>query len=191
MDAMLENGPSFIRNIPLILKKWIPNDNLLKDDVCNVPVWVNFHDVPITAFSVDGLSAIATKHGCKVFGHVMYEEFEVGFKPIKQVNQPVSKKNDLAEQGVNSDVVSSAIGTSSKAFGSPITSPLAERINDLERQMLDVELVLMDDDGKPLKKGFMASMSSKVDNNSKSGSGVGSKSLHEQWRETYNEDPYD
>ncbi|GJT75137.1 hypothetical protein Tco_1041862 [Tanacetum coccineum] len=61
MDAMLENGPWFICNIPLILKKWTPNANLLEDDVCNVPVWVNFHDVPITAFSVDELSAIATK----------------------------------------------------------------------------------------------------------------------------------
>nr|GFA39978.1 hypothetical protein [Tanacetum cinerariifolium] len=32
LDAMLENGPWFIRNNPLILKKWIPDDNLLKED---------------------------------------------------------------------------------------------------------------------------------------------------------------
>ncbi|GJT97913.1 retrotransposon protein, putative, ty1-copia subclass [Tanacetum coccineum] len=38
LDAMLENGPWFIRNSPLILKKWNPNVNLLKEDVGNVPV---------------------------------------------------------------------------------------------------------------------------------------------------------
>ncbi|GKD26965.1 hypothetical protein Tco_1233179, partial [Tanacetum coccineum] len=38
------------------------------------------------------------------------------------------------------------------AFGSPNTTPLATRINDLKRKMLDGKLVLVDDDGKPLKK---------------------------------------
>ncbi|GJW67516.1 hypothetical protein Tco_0121940 [Tanacetum coccineum] len=38
LDAMLENGPWFIRNNPLILKKWHPDENLLKEDVSTVPV---------------------------------------------------------------------------------------------------------------------------------------------------------
>nr|GEZ27501.1 hypothetical protein [Tanacetum cinerariifolium] len=33
LDAMLENGSWFIRNNPLILKKWYPDVNLLKEDV--------------------------------------------------------------------------------------------------------------------------------------------------------------
>ncbi|GKC02506.1 hypothetical protein Tco_0994116, partial [Tanacetum coccineum] len=37
--------------------------NILKEDVGNVPIWVKRHDVPITAFSEDGLSVIATKLG--------------------------------------------------------------------------------------------------------------------------------
>ncbi|GKB00943.1 reverse transcriptase domain-containing protein [Tanacetum coccineum] len=37
LDAMLENGPWFILNNPLILKKWHPDENLLKEDVSNVP----------------------------------------------------------------------------------------------------------------------------------------------------------
>ncbi|GJZ71260.1 putative reverse transcriptase domain-containing protein, partial [Tanacetum coccineum] len=61
LDAMLENGPWFIRNNPLFLKKWNPDMNLSKEDVGNVPVWVKLHCVPVTAFSDDGLSAIATK----------------------------------------------------------------------------------------------------------------------------------
>ncbi|GJZ34143.1 beta-caryophyllene synthase, partial [Tanacetum coccineum] len=63
LDAMLENGPWFIRNNPLILKKWHPDENLLKEDVSTVLVWVKLHGVPVTAFSKDGLSAIATKLG--------------------------------------------------------------------------------------------------------------------------------
>ncbi|GJX06133.1 RNA-directed DNA polymerase, eukaryota, reverse transcriptase zinc-binding domain protein [Tanacetum coccineum] len=63
LDAMLENGPWFIRNNPLILKKWHPDENLLKEDVITVPVWVKLHGVPITAIREDGLSAIATKLG--------------------------------------------------------------------------------------------------------------------------------
>ncbi|GJS37295.1 cytokinin dehydrogenase 3-like protein [Tanacetum coccineum] len=57
------NGPWFIRNNLLILKKWHPDENLLKEDVSTIPVWVKLHDVPVTAFNEDGLSAIATKLG--------------------------------------------------------------------------------------------------------------------------------
>nr|GEV40137.1 hypothetical protein [Tanacetum cinerariifolium] len=61
LNAMLENGPWFILNNPLILKKWHPDVNLLKEDVGTIPVWVKFHGVHVTAFSEDGLSVIATK----------------------------------------------------------------------------------------------------------------------------------
>nr|GEV02507.1 hypothetical protein [Tanacetum cinerariifolium] len=37
------------------------DENLLKEDVSIVPVWVKLHGVPVTAFSEDDLSAIATK----------------------------------------------------------------------------------------------------------------------------------
>nr|GEV27691.1 hypothetical protein [Tanacetum cinerariifolium] len=55
------NGPWFIRNHPLILRKWNPDDNLLKEDDGNVSVWVKLHGVHVMAFSKDGLSAIGTK----------------------------------------------------------------------------------------------------------------------------------
>nr|GEX63374.1 hypothetical protein [Tanacetum cinerariifolium] len=43
LDAMLENGPWFIRNNPFILKKWHPDENLLKEDISTVPVLVKLH----------------------------------------------------------------------------------------------------------------------------------------------------
>ncbi|GJR12283.1 retrovirus-related pol polyprotein from transposon TNT 1-94 [Tanacetum coccineum] len=50
-------------NNSLILKKWHPNENLLKEDVSTVPVWVKLHGVPVTPFRKDSLSAIASKLG--------------------------------------------------------------------------------------------------------------------------------
>ncbi|GKA81269.1 zinc finger, CCHC-type containing protein [Tanacetum coccineum] len=61
LDAMMENGHWFIRNNTFIMKKWNPDVNLQKEDVDNVPIWVKFLGVPMTAFSEDGLSIIATK----------------------------------------------------------------------------------------------------------------------------------
>nr|GEW51999.1 hypothetical protein [Tanacetum cinerariifolium]GFA09553.1 hypothetical protein [Tanacetum cinerariifolium]GFA09593.1 hypothetical protein [Tanacetum cinerariifolium] len=58
LDAMLENGPWFIRNNPLILKKWHPDETLLKEDVSTILVWVKLHGIPVTAFNKDGVSAI-------------------------------------------------------------------------------------------------------------------------------------
>ncbi|GJR16712.1 hypothetical protein Tco_0965239 [Tanacetum coccineum] len=119
----------------------------------------------------------------------------------------------VGSEGANSNVVSSAHSTSSEAFGSPTTTHLAAMINDVERKMLDGKLVLLDDDRKPLTPkvdnpanadneyevdelfnetaSFFASTSFEVNKSSKSGSGVGNKSLYEQWKETYIEDPYD
>ncbi|GKE59245.1 putative reverse transcriptase domain-containing protein, partial [Tanacetum coccineum] len=61
LDTMHENDPWFIRNNPLILKKWHPDENLLKEDVSTVLVWVKLHGVSVMAFREDGLSAISTK----------------------------------------------------------------------------------------------------------------------------------
>ncbi|GJX15804.1 putative RNA-directed DNA polymerase [Tanacetum coccineum] len=109
--SMLENGPWFICNNLRILKKWNPDVNLLKEDVVNVSVWVKLHGVPVTAFSEDGLSAIATKlDECpKKIGSDVAKNLKnpsqasrgvsvgpkLGFKPVKQVYTPVSKKNNV------------------------------------------------------------------------------------------------
>nr|GEX90410.1 dual specificity protein kinase splA [Tanacetum cinerariifolium] len=75
LNSMLENGSWFICNHPLILRKWNPDVDLLKEDVGNVPVWVKLHGVPVTTFIEDGLSAIATKLVCKT------RTFALGDKP--------------------------------------------------------------------------------------------------------------
>ncbi|GJY73629.1 stigma-specific STIG1 family protein, partial [Tanacetum coccineum] len=71
LDSMLKNGPWFIRNNPLILKKWNPDVNLMKEDTVNIPVWVKLHGLPATVFTKDGLSAVATDIGT----HLMLDSY--------------------------------------------------------------------------------------------------------------------
>nr|GEZ01074.1 hypothetical protein [Tanacetum cinerariifolium] len=95
--------------------KWHPDVNLLKEDVGIVTVWVKLHGVPVTTFSEDSLSVIATKVGkatilvtfvlsmsenlldvpivryLAIFKRNVPRMQKMGFKP-KQVYQPVSKK---------------------------------------------------------------------------------------------------
>nr|GEW40736.1 hypothetical protein [Tanacetum cinerariifolium] len=68
-DSMLENDSWFIRNNPLILKKWNPDVNLIKKDVGDVSVWVKLYGVYVIAFNEDGLSVIATKLGTPLMFH--------------------------------------------------------------------------------------------------------------------------
>nr|GFA49541.1 hypothetical protein [Tanacetum cinerariifolium] len=63
VDDVLENGPRMIRTIPIILKKWTTFTSLRKEVLTRVLFWVKLRGVPMKAFTVDGLSAIATKIG--------------------------------------------------------------------------------------------------------------------------------
>lgn len=63
INAVLEEGPWLIRNVPIFLNIWNLSVVLKKDEVTKVAVWVKIHNVPIVAYTDDGLSMIATKIG--------------------------------------------------------------------------------------------------------------------------------
>lgn len=50
-------------NRPLVLKKWHPNFDLLKEDLRSVPLWVKLHGVPLEYWTPVGLSHIASAVG--------------------------------------------------------------------------------------------------------------------------------
>ncbi|GKB55676.1 hypothetical protein Tco_0911862 [Tanacetum coccineum] len=56
-----------------VVANYHPDENLLKEDVSTVPVWVKLHGVHVTAFSKDDLSAIATILGRSSYARVMIE----------------------------------------------------------------------------------------------------------------------
>ncbi|KAF5781988.1 putative transcription factor interactor and regulator CCHC(Zn) family [Helianthus annuus] len=66
MDAVLEGGPWMIRNKPMFLNIWSPTNTLKKEESKKVAVWVKLHDVPLVAYSDDGLSMLASKIGSPV-----------------------------------------------------------------------------------------------------------------------------
>ncbi|GJX69188.1 hypothetical protein Tco_0304915 [Tanacetum coccineum] len=176
MDAMLDNGPWFIRNTTLIMKKWTPDANLLKEDVCRssyVRVMIELQaDMELRDTIVVVFPKLVEVNNSNPFDafNLVENDDDLG------TNGGNSK---LAEKRDNSSVVSSDHGTSSEAFAAKKVDSLVNSDSDRE-----VEEVFNKN------AGFMASTSSKVENYSKSGSGVESTSMYEQWRETYNEDSY-
>ncbi|GJW13092.1 reverse transcriptase domain-containing protein [Tanacetum coccineum] len=208
LDTMLENGPWFIRNNPLILKKYNPDVNLLKEDVGNVSVWVKLHGVPMTAFSEDGLSAIVTKLALiavradvelkdnivmampKLVGEGFYTcivRVEYKWKSPRQVSkknnvntsgnkkkyaEPTIKASnsnpfdvlnsvendiDLGTNGWTLNLASKKANSSGFLFwnvesSSTNTTPIVEKINKIERLIIDGKVTLVDDEGKPLAK---------------------------------------
>ena len=50
-------------NRPLVLKRWHPNMQFLKDDLDRVPVWVKLYNVPLEYWTVKGLSCVASAIG--------------------------------------------------------------------------------------------------------------------------------
>ncbi|GJX68549.1 hypothetical protein Tco_0304276 [Tanacetum coccineum] len=285
LDAILENGPWFIRNNPLILKKWDPDVNLLKEDVGNFHVWVKLHGVLMTVFSEDGLSDIVTKLGtllmlesytsdmcmhswgrssyartlielqayialkdtivvaipelvgegfymctihveyewkpprfssCKVFGHRLNEcpmkilsnvaknlnnlrqatrgvlvDPKVSFNSTKQIYRHVSNKNSAS--------------TSGKKKQAEVSRQEGNKIDKLERQILDGNIIFVDDDGNPLAHTGKVDSESEVkvvfdktanligSTSFKGGSnrGYGTNSLLELWSEIKWDDDYD
>ncbi|XP_022030699.1 uncharacterized protein LOC110931622 [Helianthus annuus] len=63
MQKVLTEGPWIIRSQPLFLEVWSPSLKLEKKEVKTVQVWVKFHEVPLAAYTEDGLSLIATTIG--------------------------------------------------------------------------------------------------------------------------------
>ncbi|GKC75608.1 hypothetical protein Tco_1126382 [Tanacetum coccineum] len=176
LEAMLEIGPWFIRKDPLILKKWNPDVNLLKEDMGNVSVWVKLHGVPVTAFSEDGLSAIATKLGTPLIldsytsDMCMYSWGSMSGNPVgvrvvrclvtsrRNVPRiqawPTANTSDIKKKGVEptkEGATSSGSSLWNVETSNINTTPIVEKIGKLEQLIIDGKCTLFDDDGKPLK----------------------------------------
>ncbi|GJR63783.1 hypothetical protein Tco_1505945 [Tanacetum coccineum] len=106
---------------------WNPGENLLKENVGNVLVWVKFHGVHVTVFTDDGLSTIASTLGTPLM---------LDFYTSDMCMQ---------SRGDWEAVLNMTHGSSS-------TTPILEKIDKLERKILDGKFMFVDDDGKPLYK---------------------------------------
>nr|GEV83957.1 retrovirus-related Pol polyprotein from transposon TNT 1-94 [Tanacetum cinerariifolium] len=62
-DQVIDKGSWMIRKSPIMLSKWSPSVSLKKGEVTKVLVWVKMYNVPVLAYSEDGLSLLATQIG--------------------------------------------------------------------------------------------------------------------------------
>ncbi|GJS67043.1 zinc knuckle CX2CX4HX4C containing protein [Tanacetum coccineum] len=220
LDAMLENGLWFIRNNLLILKKWHLDENLLKEDVSIIPVWVKLHGVPIMAFSKDSLSDIATKLELKdtivaAMPKITREGYytcnirvEYEWKPPRCACCKVFR-HVLEECPKNIGVGATKNLKKTKSIKEVSMSNPFEVLTSIDNDVDFGKLRFVDDDRNPLvpmgiidsdsevKVVFDETANLRISTSGKEGSdkGYGTNSLLEQWRDSYLDnndyDPYD
>nr|GEX05153.1 hypothetical protein [Tanacetum cinerariifolium]GEX16217.1 hypothetical protein [Tanacetum cinerariifolium]GEX97762.1 hypothetical protein [Tanacetum cinerariifolium] len=177
-----------------VVANYNPDVNLLKEDVGNVSVWVNLHGVPMTSFSKDGLSAIATKLGTPLmidsytsdmcnqswdkssYARAMIEVREdvdlnntiVAYMP-KHIGEGFYTCNFRVEYEWNPSKcasckvfwhgqdecpknIDSGRAKNNVGFSSLSTTPIVEKIDKIEKLIIDGQLTLVDDEGKPIEK---------------------------------------
>nr|GEZ67035.1 hypothetical protein [Tanacetum cinerariifolium] len=123
LDAMLENGPWFIQNNSLILKKWHPDENLLKEDGRSSYAIVMIElraDVELKDNIVVAMSKI-TREGhytcnvrveyewkpprcssCKIFRHIHEECLKnIGVGEKKTVKKPSQTSRGVSEEEID------------------------------------------------------------------------------------------
>nr|GEX62005.1 hypothetical protein [Tanacetum cinerariifolium] len=198
--------------------KMAPHANMKK---VSIPVWVKFYDVPLVAYTSDRLSLLASKIGTPM----MIESFtnsmcldSWGKRSYARILIEIDAYNNFSDNLVmnvpNLEVVEDVdsgerIILSSVHDEGQSSTPLVEKINLFEQRLLEGKCVLLDDEGKHVKRiNCMNDHDSDdevefVDNDmarflasNPSGVGYGTNSLLEQWRETYGDvdheyDPYD
>ncbi|GJV20783.1 hypothetical protein Tco_1369803 [Tanacetum coccineum] len=214
LDAILENGPWFIWNNPLILKKWHPDENLLKEDVSMFQfvklLWLSSYarvmielraDVELKDNIVVAMPKI-TKEGpyiCNV--RVEYE-----WKPPRcssckifghiheecPKNTGASEKKNVKKPSQTSRGVEPTIECASN-------TPIVAKIDKIERQIGEGKLRLLDNDGNPLVPTGIVESDSEVEvvfdetanlriptsGKDRSDKGYGTNSLLEQLRDSY------
>ncbi|GKA49605.1 RNA-directed DNA polymerase, eukaryota, reverse transcriptase zinc-binding domain protein [Tanacetum coccineum] len=63
MIYVLENGPSMVSNKPLMVQKWEPDVIIDRSEPKTLPCWIKLHNVPLEAWTIKGISAIASGLG--------------------------------------------------------------------------------------------------------------------------------
>ncbi|GKA70021.1 hypothetical protein Tco_0776085, partial [Tanacetum coccineum] len=160
--------------IDVVVPKWHPDENLLKEDVSIVLVWVKLHGVSVTAFREDGLSAISTKLGAREKKTVKKPSQtsrgvpvgpKIGVEPtIEGSNSnPFEVLNSIdndvefgTNEGTNNLVNNGATSTGSSFMNIDNSSisitPIIDKIRKFEELLTSGQAIFVDKAGNHLKK---------------------------------------
>ncbi|GKA26934.1 putative reverse transcriptase domain-containing protein [Tanacetum coccineum] len=130
LDAMLENGPWFISNNPLILKKWN-----LDDDLSSIATNLG---TPLMLDSYTFDMCIQS------WGRSSYA------KALIEIQADVELKYNIVV--AISKLFEEGFYTCNIRVDSTSTTSIVEKIDKMKRLIIDGKLTLVDDEGKPLKK---------------------------------------
>ncbi|PWA90585.1 hypothetical protein CTI12_AA093830 [Artemisia annua] len=63
LNSVIDQGPWMVRNKPLFVHRWSPDMGMQKIETKKLPVWVKMSNVPLEAWSLKGISALASSLG--------------------------------------------------------------------------------------------------------------------------------
>ncbi|GKC18158.1 hypothetical protein Tco_1014940, partial [Tanacetum coccineum] len=139
LDAMLNNSHWFIRNNPLFLKKWNPDG---RSSFARTMIELQV-DVKLKGTIVVAMPKLVGESNLNSFDALNSVENDDDLG----TNEGISK---LAGKGANFGRFPPDEGFFHVASSSTSTTPIVERIDKLERQIIDEKFTLVDDDGNPL-----------------------------------------
>ncbi|GJT39337.1 zinc knuckle CX2CX4HX4C containing protein [Tanacetum coccineum] len=132
MEAMLESGPWLIRNVPLILKQWTLDANIMNEDVCEASYARAMIELKVDVDLRDTIVFVAN-------GNPNVQTDNKATTPILNSFDALSTLVDKDDEGGNQTPSTNA-------------TRMVAKINKLKRQMLDEKLILVDEHGKPLER---------------------------------------
>ncbi|GJR48095.1 hypothetical protein Tco_1316198 [Tanacetum coccineum] len=175
LNSMLENGPWFIRNHPLILRKWNPDVDLLKEMSSYARAMIKLRaDVELKDTIVVAMPKIIERGGMsKNIGLGVAKNLKkpsqtsrgvsvgskVGFKPHKEYRH-VPKKPTASSSGTNertTNLVNNRVNSSGSSFinvenNSTHTNLIIDKIEKFKDLLISGQAILVDEAGNPLKK---------------------------------------
>ncbi|GJZ74268.1 RNA-directed DNA polymerase, eukaryota, reverse transcriptase zinc-binding domain protein [Tanacetum coccineum] len=62
-NFVIDQSPWLVNGKPLLVQKWDPETDFVKESPCKIPVWIRLLNVPLEAWNVNGISAISSRLG--------------------------------------------------------------------------------------------------------------------------------
>nr|GEU49747.1 hypothetical protein [Tanacetum cinerariifolium] len=63
MNYVIDQSPWLVNGKPLLVQKWDPDTIIIKEAPCKIPIWIRLFNIPLEAWSVRGISALASRLG--------------------------------------------------------------------------------------------------------------------------------
>ncbi|GJT33308.1 RNA-directed DNA polymerase, eukaryota, reverse transcriptase zinc-binding domain protein [Tanacetum coccineum] len=63
MKYIIDQSPWLVNGKPLLVQKWDPESVIVKESPCKIPIWIRLLNIPLEAWNVKGISALASRLG--------------------------------------------------------------------------------------------------------------------------------